>query len=221
MKEVLSSHFEPSNVLPSQRENHDSGNFIDNNMVFKWVNAYPETPTFHWLILRDTETLIWKLWNFESIHLTKHYQVTVQRRIKIFLLEYSFSKGFRGKSPNRHNHELWRIIFDYKHVRMTYVGVTYCGKCNYYVFIDYVRLVFWESSLKITWWVLVFYQFGIPYRLNGCKAPLDTSLLFRAHIMQTAKFLSIMQKQQFIFNLRALRSRTLLGQSCWLGFPRY
>ena len=69
--------------------------------------------------------------------------------------------------------------------------------------------------------VLVFYQFGIPYRLNGSKTTLDTSLLFRAHIIQRAKFLSIMQKQQFIFNLWALHSRTLLGHSCWLGFPRY
>ena len=104
---------------------------------------------------------------------------------------------------------------------MTLVGVTYCGKCNYYVFINCVRLVLGESSFKITLRVLVFCQFGIPYQLNCSKTPLDTSLLSWEHIIQTAHFLSIMQKQQFIFNLRALRSRTLLGQSCWLGFPRY
>ena len=69
--------------------------------------------------------------------------------------------------------------------------------------------------------VLVFYQFGIPYRLNCSKTPVDTSLLSWAHIIQTANFLSIMQWQQFIFNLRALRNRTFLGQSCWLGFHRY
>ena len=53
--------------------------------------------------------------------------------------EYRFQQGILGRSPKGHNCDLWRIIFSYKHVWITRIGIIYYGKCNCYVLIKCIR----------------------------------------------------------------------------------
>ena len=52
-------------------------------------------------------------------------------RIHKFFGNTIFSRGFQSTSPKGHNRELWRIIFNYKHVWMAWVEVIYNGIIRY------------------------------------------------------------------------------------------
>ena len=55
---------------------------------------------------------------------------------RVFLGIPFSAKEFWGRNPKRHNSELSKIIFDYKHVWVAWAEGFYYGKCTYYVLVN-------------------------------------------------------------------------------------
>ena len=88
--------------------------------------------------------------------------ISLQWHIQRFSEKTVFSGRFKGRRPKEHNPELWRIIFSYKHVWMAWVELIYCGKCNYFVFINSIRHCvrgeFIQNYFKIFGFLLIWYK---------------------------------------------------------------
>ena len=80
------------------------------------------------------------MWRYLKHLMSKHEELTLcQWRIQNFFGNIVFSRGFWGRSPKGHTHDLWRIIFSYKLVWIAWIGVVYYGKSHYNVLINCIR----------------------------------------------------------------------------------
>ena len=128
-----------------------------------------------------------------------------QWRIQRFFGNTVFNRVIQGRSPKWYNRELWTTVFSYKLVWMTWVGVIYYGKCNYYALINCIRhcvtgefiqikiefikifsfLLIWNKNLgshtgwpvaKPLWIRPWYYQWKSKLRQNICTISLENTL---------------------------------------------
>ena len=161
---------------------------LDLNLCRKYSENGCCTFSKDWGIL----SYYWKHHHFEPNNfwyqkLIGQFKISWQWRIQRFFGNTVYSRGFWGKSPKGHNSELWRIISSYKHVWMTWVGVIYYGKCNYYVLIDciwhcvrgkFIQNYFDFSNFLLIWCKNLESHIGWPNSHTGWQNSSESFLLF-------------------------------------------